>query len=45
MSKKLSLSNFRLSEDLGKYREDFIKNCDENSDTGYILEVDIEYPK
>ena len=32
-------------EDLSKIDEDFIKNYDENSDKGYILEVDVEYPK
>ena len=28
-----------------KFNENFIKNYDEDSDKGYILEVDIEYPK
>ena len=28
-----------------KFKGDFIKNYDEDSDKGYILEVDIEYPK
>ena len=28
-----------------KKDEDFIKNYDEDSDKGYILEVDVEYPK
>ena len=28
-----------------KFNEDFIKNYDEDSDKGYILEVDVEYPK
>ena len=28
-----------------KFNEEFIKNYDEDSDKGYILEVDIEYPK
>ena len=28
-----------------KIHEDVIKNYDENSDKGYILEVDVEYPK
>ena len=30
---------------LSKFNEDFIKKYDENSDTGYFLEVDVEYPK
>ena len=44
MCKKLPVSNFRWSDDLKKYTEDFI-NYDENSNQGCILEVDIEYPK
>ena len=28
-----------------RFSEDFIKNYDENSDNGHILEVDVEYPK
>ena len=28
-----------------KFNEEFIKNYDENSDQGNILEVDVEYPK
>ena len=28
-----------------KVNEDFIKNYDEDSDKGYIFEVDVEYPK
>ena len=30
---------------LFKFDEDFVKNYDENSNKGYILEVDVEYPK
>ena len=30
---------------LSTFDEKFIKNYDENSDKGYILEVDVEYPK
>ena len=32
-------------KDILKFNEDFIKNYDEVSDKGYILEVDVEYPK
>ena len=45
MCKKLPVANFRWTEDLDRYTENFIKNYDENSDYGSILEVDVEYPK
>ena len=32
-------------KDLSKRDEDFIKNYDENSDKGYVLEVNAECPK
>ena len=32
-------------EELLKFNEDLIKNFDENSNQGYFLEVDIDYPK
>ena len=28
-----------------KFNEEFTKNHDEDSDKGYILEVDVKYPK
>ena len=45
MSEPLPVDGFEWMEDLSKIDEDFIKNYDENSDKGYILEVDVEYPK
>ena len=30
---------------MSKFNEEFIKNYDEDSDKGYILEVDAKYPK
>ena len=45
MIKKLPVNGFQLIEDLSKFNGDFIKNYDENSDIGYFLEVDVEYPK
>ena len=45
MSQKLPVNSFKCVEDLSQFNEDFIKNYDENSDKGYILEVDLEYPK
>ena len=34
-----------MEKNISKFNEDFIKNYDEDSDEGYILEVDVEYPK
>ena len=45
MSQKLLVNGFEWVEDLSQFKEDFIKNYDENSDKGYFLEVDVEYPK
>ena len=47
MSEKLSVNDFKWIEmnDLSTFNENFVKNYDENSDTGCILEVDTEYPK
>ena len=45
MSEPLPVDGFEWMEDLSKIDEDFIKTYDENSDKGYILEVDAEYPK
>ena len=47
MSQKLPVDSFKWikKDDLLKFDEKFIKNYDENSDIGYILEVDAEYPK
>ena len=45
MSQKLSVNGFKWVKSLSKFNEDFIENYDENSDKGYFLEVDVEYPK
>ena len=47
ISKKLPLRNFKWIEkdDVSKFDEKFIRNYDENSDKGYILEVAVEYLK
>ena len=47
MSQKLPVGGFKWikKDDLSKFDEKFVKNYDENSDIGYILEVDVEYPK
>ena len=46
MSQKLPVNGFMWYDDyLSDFNEEFIKNYDENSDEGYFLEVDIEYPK
>ena len=34
-----------MEKNTSKFGEKFIKNYDEDSNTGYILQVDVEYPK
>ena len=34
-----------MEKNVATFDEDFIKNYDENSDKGYIIEVDVEYPQ
>ena len=45
MSQKLPTCGFKCVEDLSQFNEDLTKKYDENSYTGYFLEVDIDYPK
>ena len=45
MSKKLPADGFKWVDDLSIFTEDFIKNYDEEDDTGYLFVVDVEYPK
>ena len=34
-----------MEKNMLKFNEEFIKNYDEDNDEGYILEVDVKYPK
>ena len=45
MSEKLPVNGFEWVNNLSKFDERFIENYDENSDKGYFLEVNVEYPK
>ena len=45
MGKKLPIDGFKYENDLSIFTLDFIKNYNEESETGYLLYVDVEYPK
>ena len=45
MSQKLPIDGFEWVEDLSEFHESFIKNYDENSNKGYFLDINVEYPK
>ena len=47
MSQKRPINGFKWVEKLklARFNERFIKNYNENSDRGYFLEVDVNYPK
>ena len=45
MSQKSPVNSFEWVGELSEFDECFIRNHDENSHKGYILEVDVEYTK
>ena len=47
MSKKIPVNGFRWldSDEINEINEELIKNYNENDKKGYILEVDVKYPK
>ena len=45
MIQPLPVDGFDWVEDLSKIDQDFIKHYNDDSDKGYIIEVDVEYPK
>ena len=45
MSQKLPVNGFEQVKKLSKFNEDFIEKYDENSNTGYFREADVNYPK
>ena len=42
MSQKLPVNDFKLVEDISEFHESFIKSYNEESDEGYIFEVDLQ---
>ena len=45
MSQTLPVNGFKWKKDASKFDEDLIKNYGGNSNKGYILQTDVEYPK
>ena len=45
MSQKVPVNGFKWVEDTSRICEEFIKNYNKNNNKGYILEVDVKYPK
>ena len=43
MSQKFPVNSFEWIEDTSQFNENFTKNCNEESDEGYFLEVDFLY--
>ena len=43
MSQNLPVTNFEWTKDNPHFNENFIKNCDEEGDDGYLLEFDVKF--
>ena len=44
MSKKLPIKGFKWIADISRIEENFVKSYNKNSNKGYILKVDVDYP-
>ena len=45
MSQKLPVNGSKWVEDIFEFNEDFIKRYNDESNEGYFLEVDLQYPE
>ena len=45
MFQKLPVGDVKCKRSIHKFDEDFTENYDEDSDKGYIVAVDVEYPE
>ena len=45
MPQKLPVGGFKWKKNMLKLNEEFIKNYDEDNDKGYIIKVNVKYPK
>ena len=45
MPQNLPVNKFEWIQNTSQFNEDFIKNYNEESDEGYFLEIDVQYPE
>ena len=45
MSQNFPVNNFGKIEDASQFHDGFIKKYNEESDEGYFVEVDVQYPE
>ena len=45
MSQKLPVNNLEWTEEISQFNENFIKNYNGESDEGYYIEIDVQYPQ
>ena len=45
MSQKLPVNEFKYVDNISEFDESFLKSYNEESDLGYFLEVDVQYPE
>ena len=45
MSQKVPVGGFKCVENTSQFSRDYIENHNEDSDGGFFIEVDVQYPK